>query len=782
MTIQPRSIRVDATVLAQTSQSARIFSSAARLLLLVVWGLGISVYACGQASSGSTPPPPQTPSGDEGIESGGYKIHQSIEVGYRHNDTTGSEAMYNTLVNEQTGPRVLEQSLTMQSINHAGLLFDNLYVNSFGWGGEPNNALRLHADKNKLFDFRTSFRRDQNFFDYDLLANPLNPSTSSPTIQVDSSPHSFYTVRRLTDIDLTMLPQSRVTFRLGYSRNNMSGPSFSSVHEGTDALLSQNWNTTLDSYRFGADLKILPRTVVSYDQFLDYYKGDTNWNLAPFAQAFLFGPSVQPRGTVELGLPIDTVTGNPCKPVAPITTLIDSNGTLTNLDCNGFFRYNRQDRIRTSAPTERISLRSQDFDRLEFTASFAYSKADMDANFNEFFNGLSSRSDTRQSTVTGPPNATRVSNVADFSVTFHVTRAVRLVDTFRYWNYRIPQEFASTETDWECTSTCTLATPISGTAPTTSQSLTESSFNQNWKRNETDLIWDVTKHFGARAGFRYGSQTLTHVNDFATNDVDVIPVNEYTGLFGFWARPTDKLRLNFDLEHANYSNTFFRIGPREEERYRTQVTYTPRPWAVIGGNINLLESSNNDSLTRYDGHNRNYGLTVSLSPRERFGFELAYDYNDYKQNAMICFADTPPTGVSLPVVTGAGDCTRDTNPNNPYNDSGNPLLTSGFYTNKTNYGLGSIRAQIIPRLTAHVGYAITSVSGSTPQFNVLQPLGSLAYNYHQPVADIAFDVGHHVALKAGWNYYQYGEKSFVGPTDPRYFHANNATFALRWAF
>lgn len=96
-----------------------------------------------------------------------------------------------------------------------------MYVNSFGWGGEPSNALRLRLDKNKWYDFRTSFRRDQNYFDYDLLANPLNPATSTPTITVNSSPHLFATTRRLTDIDLTLLPQSWITFRLGYSHNNM---------------------------------------------------------------------------------------------------------------------------------------------------------------------------------------------------------------------------------------------------------------------------------------------------------------------------------------------------------------------------------------------------------------------------------------------------------------------------------------------------------------------------------------------------------------------------------
>ena len=78
--------------------------------------------------------------------------------------------------------------------------------------------------------------------------------------------------------------------------------------------------------------------------------------------------------------------------------------------------------------------------------------------------------------------------------------------------------------------------------------------------------------------------------------------------------------------------------------------------------------------------------------------------------------------------------------------------------------------------------SITSVSGETPQFNALQPLGSLQYNYQQPLANVSIDIAHHVAWKAAWNYYQYGEQSFVGPTNPRNFHANNATFSLIWAF
>ena len=734
----------------------------------------VSALAGAQTPSGGTSGTGQNP---EGVTSAGYVIHQSTEIGYRVNEVTGSGTMYDTLVNLQSGPRLLSQTLSMQSQDNSGLLFDNLFIDSFGWGGDPNNALTARVDKNKWYDFRASFRRDQNFFDYNLLANPLNPPTSSPNIPVPSSPHSFAPTRRMSDFDLTLLPQSRFTFRLGYSRNNMTGPSYSSVHEGTDASLFQPWNTTLNSYRFGADVKVLPRTVISYDQFLDYYKGDTTWQLNPFAQAGLPGAT----GPVELGLPIDTGNKNPCAVTAPATSLIDASGNLTNAACNAYFNYNRSDRVRTSTPTERVSMHSGYLKRVELSASFAYSSADMNAPFNEFFNGLISRSRTRQTTVTGPARAMQVSDVADFTATIHITDHIRVVDTFRFWAYRIPESFNSTETDWNVPGsgscalpTCSLLIPISGTTQSVTNTLDQRSFNQNWKRNETDVIWDISKKMGARLGFRYGSKAFRHINDFNTDDEDDVLIHEYTTLFGFWAKPLTNMRLNFDWEHTNNDQTIVRIGARKEARYRIQGNYTPKPWFVLGAAINLWESSNGDSLTDYHGHSQNYGFNASIAPKERYGLDMAYNYSNYLQSAFICFNDSATT---LPVVINAGSCVA-----NGYNDDGNPLLTNGRYSSSTNYAMIALMFKPVPRVDLHLGYSITGVDGSTPQFNTLQPFGSLQYNYHQPVASIGVNIGHDLTALAAWNYYQYGEKSFVGPTDPRYFHANNATMSLRWAF
>jgi hypothetical protein len=726
----------------------------------------------------ASPAPPAEP---DGITRDGYQIHSSIELGYRSTDVTGSGDMYDTLVNLQSGPRILDQTLSMQSVDHQGLLFDNLFLNSVGWGGDPNNYLRLRADKNKWYNLQSSFRRDQYFSEYDLWANPLNPPPppapggSTPSVPVLTSPHEFATTRRMSDFDLTLLPQSVVSFRLGYSHNNMTGPSYSSIHEGTEASLLQDWNTTMNSYRMGVDFRIAPRTVLSYDQFLDYYKGDTDYQLNPINEALL---PTTPASSVSLGLSFDTANKEPCAVVPPATSLI-VNGTLTNVTCSAYSSYARNQRIRTSTPTERISLRSDYFRKLELVGSFSYSSAVSSTPLDESFNGLITRTNTLAFTGSGTAAANRISDTADLGATLHLTQHLRLIEKFYFWAYRIPQNGNLNELDYSCAAPpCTLLSPALTTpsTPGGTPTIAQSSFNQTWTRNQTELAWDISKKAGARIGYRYGDRDFNHFNDFLPGDLDHFVGLEKTALLGFWARPTHALRLNFDLEHTNYNGVFVRLSPRKEARYRFQTTYTPRSWATLGGSINIRQESNADAQTQYVSHNQNYGLTASLAPRERFGLDLAYNFNSVIQNAIICFSDTPPTGVTLPFVTNAAnnDCGG--------NDTSNNLMANSYYTNHTNFGMTTVRFRPTKRVMANVGYSITSVDGNVPQFNVLQPLGSLQYKYQQPVANLSVDLGHKWAYNMGWNYYQYGEGSFVGPTAPRYFHANSLTESLRYSF
>jgi hypothetical protein len=92
--------------------------------------------------------------------------------------------------------------------------------------------------------------------------------------------------------------------------------------------------------------------------------------------------------------------------------------------------------------------------------------------------------------------------------------------------------------------------------------------------------------------------TSTTSTTFLPGDEDHFVGLEKTALFGLWARPIRGLRVNFDLEHTNYNGVFVRLSPRKEGRYRFQTTYTPRPWATLGGSINILQQSNGDAQTQ----------------------------------------------------------------------------------------------------------------------------------------------------------------------------------------
>ena len=237
-----------------------------------------------------------------GINSGGYNIHQSIEFGYRASEINGNKDTYDTFENLGSGLRLFDFSLEMRSLDHQGLLFDNLTFSNFGYGGDPNDVTRLRIEKNKWYDFRMMFRRDKNFWDYNLYANPLNPAAlnppgslttgcyvgaptaafpqgapsycSNPAVAQTNSMHSLDLVRRMQDYDVTLLPLSRIRFRLGYSRNRDEGPSLFTTDSGTISAFNQANSYTTNAYRAGVDFRVLPRTTISFDEFLSYYRQD----------------------------------------------------------------------------------------------------------------------------------------------------------------------------------------------------------------------------------------------------------------------------------------------------------------------------------------------------------------------------------------------------------------------------------------------------------------------------------------------------------------------------
>ena len=757
---------------------------------------------------------------NKGETAGGYEIKQSAEFGGRVADFTGNPAMWSTLVNLGTGPRLLEYTLDVHSPLHTGLLFDDLSFTNFGYGGDPNNLSRIRVLKGTLYNFNASFRRDQNIFDYDLFANPLNPATSNPNVPILQSPHEFLLTRRMSDANLSLLPLGKVRFRLGWSRVVNEGTAFSSNHQGVEGFLIQPTLNTTDNYNFGVSLRLIPRTSINYDQFYTYFKGDNSDSLASPNTASIFGlPPLFLAGgiPVQLGLAFNTPAGQPCTP-----TLLASG--FVNPACSGFFSYLRTGNTRNSFPTEQFSFQSEYFRRVDLSGRLNYSDAEADMpNTLELFNGFTSRNRVRASTLTGSSLSHRLSLAGDFAMTVRVTDKFRIVDAFRYDNFRIPGSWSWVTTSLfganllanpNVFSSATCPPPF--TAATCPQHNASSSadviadarndfLGQERKANTFELEYDFTKRITAHAGYRFERREITQniadsqiqiffpgptaalanrgacapasahpLNPDGTCTVlvpgadagsDFAEINTHTGLIGFSARPTDNFRVSADAEFSSADNVFFRISPRHLQDYRFRANYKPRSWVSFGSAVRILESRNTSGDIGNLQHNRSFGFNGAFAPAEaRWGIDLSYNYNDIFSQINICFVATPNFA-----PPGAISC-------------GTPFLSGlSTYTELSHNGSFSFYARPIKRVSLGAGYTITSSTGNTLILNPNAPTGPLSYNYHLPLATLAIELTKSLTYKTGWNYYDYNEKSAPGPTFPRDFRGNVFAMSMRYS-
>jgi hypothetical protein len=773
------------------------------------FGLVVTLFLGGPAFA-------QEDQAQEGKDWGNYHVNQSIEFGWRGTSFTGNNDVYDTFVNLGQGARLFNQSLEMRSLNHAGGLFDTLSLSNYGYGGDPNDVSMLRVSKNKWYNFSGTFRRDRNLWNYDLLANPLNPTTSNPTVIITYSPHKMALTRRMSDYNLTLMPQSNFRVRLGYNRNINEGPSLTTYHVGTEELLFQQWKTTTNAYQVGFDYRGVPRTNFSYDQFLNYYKGDTAYQDGGLFLQLANGQ------LVDAGISWDTQNNIPCR------TPIANSGTTPptySPKCSGETSLARSGPVRTSYPTEQFSFQSNYFNNVDMAGRLVYSSADARVvDFNELFQGFESRTLARQLQTTGPVAVNRVTVTADYAITWRATPKFRVVEEFRFNYFRIPgQNNLSTTALFGLSmavapvvfnpATCpppytaTTCPPHSSSSEADAATAVSSLFlGQDAKINTLQLEYDFTKRFGGRLGYRYRHRIIDQRNveiDTSTYDptlaaggpctgVPLNPdgsctvsgpssaslanfaasttINEHSLLAGFWARPTDTFRVSYDQEMMYADNTFTRISPRQLQHYKLRAVLKPQQWLSINGTVNIYEARNNVSEISHIEHTRNAGFNVTAAPNDRFSVDGGYNYTGVFSQTNVCFifgAGPPPPGVPPCPIIG----------------SPVPLQGLSIYNSTLNYGYADLMVKPVKRVTMRVGYALDHVTGNTLILNPNSPPGPLNFTYNRPYASVDIDLTKGVTWRTAWGYYDYNEKDYV--TDPigsRSFRGNLVNLSVIYSF
>jgi hypothetical protein len=524
----------------------------------------LSPAAGAQSGSGESP----------GIHSGDYNIHSTIEFGYRLNEVTGNQNTYDTFENLGSGVRLFNFDFQMRSLDHHGFFFDTLSLSSFGYGGDPNDVTRLRIEKNKWYDFRMLFRRDKNFWDYNLSANPYNPAAlnpagslttgcyvgpptaafpqgapafcSNPAEAQNNSLHDMDLVRRMQDYDLTLLPQAKVSLRLGYSRNRDEGPSLFTTDSGTISAFNQANSYTTNAYRVGIDVHVLPRTTLSFDEFLTYYRQDNvisdNPAVNPGNFGFVLG-TVSGQGT-PAGTPVDLgniwSTQTPSETLPCATPVVAGTTNTATPTCNGFLSYSQVGDPRNFMPTERFRFQSNYFKNFEMSGSVGYSSSDYHfSDLDEVMNGWTARSAVRGTTAGGPINTKRVSVNANWSGVYAVNDKLRILDMFRYDNWRIPGVWDTADTTIFGTpspapgvvgmllapatfnSTNCPAAPYnqascpqhtSSSAADITNEIASQFLAQNIKSNTIEAQYDFNRRYSASVGYLYTNRTIASMD------------------------------------------------------------------------------------------------------------------------------------------------------------------------------------------------------------------------------------------------------------------------------
>lgn len=794
----------------------------------LVGGVGTLLIAA-SVSGAQTPapfaqtgPPPAQP-----VAPAGYALHETIDLGGHIVNTSGSGEMYNTLINLQSGPRVLGETFELHALpSTKHTLVDSLSAFSTGFGGDPTNFVRLDFSKGNVYDFSGVFRRHRDYFDYDLLGNPNIPSGQSIPIgpsnaptgslawpQVEQSPFLFNTVHRLLATTLTIFPLSKVAFRVGYSQSVMQGPSLSPGDSVGlyDALLQEYQRNSSDDFLGAIDWKPFRETRLTFEEQVDHIKVDSYFTLAPnsfLAQEANGLPvalgnwdSLIPYGigacnTASMG----GAYTNPSMYTIFSPAPTPGGRPIINPACSVASSYLRSQPTRILYPTEIFRLQSSIIKNIAMNGDARYTQANTNLpNYYENFQGLAGT--IRSTTFTGSAKAKRKVIAVDYGIVWDATPAVHLSDQIQYSNEQQPGTAnisAGITANTPATpgnETIDYPGPLLPGKPVTVEGSPNGAplpdyFGQKFLTNDVTATWDGWSRVSISLTYRYRlhiiAQGIPHDTPLPIGETanGTVTIHGNGGLLNLALRPTSHWTINGSIEALYNDNAFTPVSPRELQHYRVHTMYRPKPWLTLSGVFNDLERHNNTNNNQaavaagtfaYAGpidhadHSRLVSLGGSLLPNEHYGFDFNYGYSGVYAATNICYnaaASTAYPGAATPSGTA---CPGATVRGTTYYEFG-PV--KDFMSAPTQYGSFAFNIFPVKSLRSSIGYTISSVNGSRFFNDARDVNGSLVSTYHSPYLNLAWTVHKNWTWKAEYRYYGYGEG---GPSGAAFCSTTNPT-------
>lgn len=507
-------------------------------------------------------PTPETVGSTRGDTMGNYNVTQSFETGYRFKRVGGDEGMYRSVDNYGNGIRLLGSNLTINSKDGHGHYFDEILLNTIGLGNDNYQAAVLRIQKNSLYRYDMTWRLNSYY---------------NPGLTVAGGTHFADTSRRLQDHNLTLLPQSKIRFNVGYSRNTEDGPALSTAQEfdasGTGYPVFSNVRRQWNEYRLGADVDLAGFKFTLLRRW-DFFKDDT-----PFTSAGVFAAGAANDQTV-------------------------------------LQQFQRSNPIHGSNPGWLGNL----FSRRKVwgvNARFTYVSGHRDFAMNELALGTSQFGGVgnRQIVVSGDAN--RPVLAGDFSLSLFPTERLTVVNNSSITSNRIDGDSSYSEITPNINQVVTINFRYLGIRTLT---------------NSTDVNYRVRNWIGFYAGYHYsdrmirtieGSNIPAFAGSFASFLYDVSN-HMNSGTVGVRIKPLKPLTINLDGEVGRASHPLTPISDKNYHSINGRAEYRVKRLQLSTTYRQVYNLNPPLSFSNFSSHLRQYAANASWAPKDWFSLDASY--------------------------------------------------------------------------------------------------------------------------------------------------------------
>ncbi len=506
--------------------------------------------------------PTDEPTGPpEGQNVSGYNIRQAFETGYRFRTVGGDEGMYRSTVNYGDGLRLLSSSLSVQSRDGKGKLFDQIVLNTQGLGNDPYQFASLRIEKNGLYRYDLTWRSNDYY---------------NPALTISYGEHLMDTVRHIQDHDFTLFPQGKYKLFLGYSRNTQSGPALTTIQlfdsRGDEYPLFANIRREQNEYRLGGEVNVLGFRLNVLRGWEDY-KDDTPTSLPSVSQG-----------------------NNP-------NDLNQLNSFLSSQAYHG------------TSPYWRVALFREGQKYWAVNGRFTYVAGRRDSALDELSNGLSRLGTPDQRQVVSLGTAQRPAATGNLTVSIFPASMVTLTNQTSFYNIRMVGDSYFVQFDNGLPTTPVL--PFQFLGLQTIANTTDVQVRvRPWLSMHGGYGYTDRRVRSIEGQDTTGQPPSTRTVFEQTNILNA-------GTFGIRLRPLKQFSINLDGELGRADKPIYPISDKDYHALKARVEYktrTTRLSAYAGSDYN----TNSNSLTSYASHSRQYGVDGSWSANNWFSIDAGY--------------------------------------------------------------------------------------------------------------------------------------------------------------